>query len=101
MIRKVGFSSGSGSEQNDHTLTHPAGRIDVEKSASVLPDRILALSNTKVVRMWRGGPLRHLSRRKTSKTPYSYAQGCFAGSYVCAQCLESCEGLYHSREEQR
>jgi hypothetical protein len=47
--------------------------------------------------MWNGGPLRRWSATKTTKTPVGYSEG-FVGSYVCASCMESCEGVYRFRE---
>ena len=55
---------------------------------------------TVVRQMWDGGPLRRWSPTKTPQTPMGYSTG-FVGSYVCGQCLESCEGVYRLREPEK
>ena len=56
---------------------------------------LASVSETR--QMWNGGPLRRWSATKSTKTPIGYSDG-FVGSYVCAECLESCEGVYRVRE---
>jgi hypothetical protein len=53
-----------------------------------------------VRQMWEGGPLRRWSKAKTPQTPMGHSTG-FVGSYVCGQCLESCEGVYRLREPEK
>ena len=101
------ISKSSGSQLIDQKHNYPGGGIGMASSVSVLPDKIDSVerncdsAQAQVIRMWEGGPLRYWSLSKTSKTPSTYAQGCFAGSYVCDRCLESCDGVYALREEQR
>lgn len=45
-------------------------------------------------RMWEGGPLRKWSEARPTGKFINYAQGGYAGSYVCEQCQMSCDGVY-------
>jgi hypothetical protein len=60
-----------------------------------------ARSAASIRAMWEGGPLRQWSSSKTTLTPTGYAEGGFAGSYVCGQCLATSSGVYRVREEQK
>lgn len=51
----------------------------------------------RVVRMWKGGPLRQMAPTKVSGTFIPYGKtinGCsFAGRYVCDECQQPCGGI--------
>ena len=52
---------------------------------------------TKIVRTWKGGPLRQMAATKVSAAFIPFAEeieGCsFAGRYVCECCQEPCSGV--------
>ena len=98
---------GLGSQLIDHQHSYPGGGTDRASGMSVLPDNPKGKAapkgdygGSRVVRMWGGGPLRHLGPVKTPSTPLRHAQGCFVGAYVCDRCLKSSDGVYLLREEQ-
>lgn len=107
MRRNAQIPQSSGSQLIDQKHNYPGGGTGAASFVSVLPDKLDSSNlscnsaQAQVIRMWEGGPLRYWSLSKTTKTTSTYAQGCFAGSYVCDQCLESCDGVYELREEQR
>ena len=57
----------------------------------------LHLADSVIREMWPGGPLRRWSTRKTPQPPLGYRSG-FVGSYLCAGCMEPCDGVYRVRE---
>lgn len=97
---------GLGSQLIDHQHSYPGGRTDSAPGMSVLPDTPTGKAaqkrdyGSRVVRMWSGGPLRHLGPVKTPTTPLRHARECFVGAYVCDRCHESSDGVYRLREEQ-